>query len=107
MMMAQEVHAFKCSYIWSSQPHWLEHLMEILVIGLKTNTIDSKSVSSGRDGQIPMTVLHSSFSFGLNTSLEICLLLHLSIANKCTIVMSEEHEIACFIQTEQCVNVAY
>ena len=41
MMMAQEVHAFKCLYIWSTnQPLWLEHLMEILVIGLKTNTIE-------------------------------------------------------------------
>ena len=41
MIMAQEVHAFKCSYIWStSQLHWLEHLMEILVIGLKTNTLE-------------------------------------------------------------------
>ena len=25
----------------------------------------------------------------------------------CTIVVSEEHEMASFIQTEQCVNVAY
>ena len=41
MMKAQEVHAFKCSYIWStSQPHWLEHLMKIMVIGLKTNTLE-------------------------------------------------------------------
>ena len=78
MMMAHEVHAFKCSYIWStSQPHWLEHLMEILVIGLKTNTIEQQGsfkstavlkvhnvlVSLGRDIQIPMAVLHSiSFS---------------------------------------------
>ena len=54
-----------------------------------------------------MAVLHSSFSFGLNTLLEMCILLHLSIANNCTIVVSEEHEIASFIQTEQCVNVAY
>ena len=117
MVMAQEVHAFKCSYLWStSQPHWLGHLMEILVIGLKTNTIDRKYrrlkrtdvlVSSGRDRQILMAVLHSSFSFGLNTLLEMCILLHLSIANKCTIVESEEHEMASFIQTEQCVNVAY
>ena len=29
------------------------------------------------------------------------------MANKCTIVVSEEHEMASFIQTEQCVNVAY
>ena len=61
-------------------------------------------VSSGREGQIPMAVLHSSFSFGLNTILEMCILLHLSIANKCTIVVSEEHEMASFIQTEQCVS---
>ena len=54
-----------------------------------------------------MAVLHSSFSFGLNTLLEMCILLHLSTANNCTIVVSEEHEMACFIQTEQCVNVAY
>ena len=41
IMMAQEVHAFKRSYIWSTrQPHWLEHLIEILVIWLKTNTIE-------------------------------------------------------------------
>ena len=41
MMMAQEVHAYNFSYIWStSQPHWLEHFMEILVIGLKTNTLE-------------------------------------------------------------------
>ena len=64
-------------------------------------------VSPGRDGQIPMAVMHSSFSFGLNTLLEMCILLHLSIANKCTIVMSEELEMASFIQTEQCVNVTY
>ena len=122
MMMAQEGHVFKCSCIWStSQPHWLEHLLEILVIGLKTNTIEKQGsfesttglkvhnvlVSSGRDGQIPMAVLHSSFSFGLNTLLEMCILLHLSIANKCTIMVSEELEMASFIQTEQCVNVAY
>ena len=54
-----------------------------------------------------MAVLHSSFSFGLNILLEMCILLHLSIANKCKIVVSEEHEMASFIQTEQCVNVAY
>ena len=54
-----------------------------------------------------MAVLHSSFSFGLNTILEMSILLHLSIANKCTIVVSEEHEMASFVQTEQCVNVAY
>ena len=54
-----------------------------------------------------MAVLHSSFCFGLNTLLEMCILLHLAIANKCTIVVSEEHEMASFIQTEQCVNVAY
>ena len=54
-----------------------------------------------------MAVLHSSFSFGLNTLLEMCIVLHLSIANKCTIVVSEEHEMGSFIQTEQCVNVAY
>ena len=95
--------------------------MEILVIGLKTNTIVQQGsfkstpglkvhnvlVSSGRDGQIPMAVLHSSFSFGLNTLLEMCILLHLSIANKCTIVVSEEHEMASFIQTEPCASVAY
>ena len=122
MMMAQEVHVFKCSCILStSQPHWLEHLLEILVIGLKTNTIELQGsfesiaglevhnvlASFGRDGQIPMAVLHSSFSFGLNTLLKLCILLHLSIANKCTIVVSEEHEMASFVQTEQCVNVAY
>ena len=54
-----------------------------------------------------MAVLHSSFSFGLNTLLEMCILLHLSIANNCTIVVSEEHEMVSFIQTEQCFNVAY
>ena len=54
-----------------------------------------------------MAVLHSSFSFGLNTLLEMCILLHLSIANSCTIVVSEEHEMVSFIQTEQCFNVAY
>ena len=54
-----------------------------------------------------MAVLHSSFSFGLNTLLEMSILLHLSIANKCTIVVSEEHEMTSFVQTEQCVNVAY
>ena len=54
-----------------------------------------------------MAVLHSSFSFRLNTLIEMCILLHLSIANKCTILVSEEHEMASFIQTEQCVNVAY
>ena len=54
-----------------------------------------------------MAVMHSSFSYGLNTFLEMCILLHLSMANKCTIVVSEEHEMASFIQTEQCVNVAY
>ena len=43
----------------------------------------------------------------LNTFLEMCILLHLSMANKCTIVVSEEHEMASFIQTEQFVNVAY
>ena len=106
MIMAQEVHAFKWTYIWStSQPHLLEHLMEILIIGLKTNTIDQQGsfestaglkmlnvlVSSGRDGQIPMAVLHSSFSFGFNTLLIRCILLHLPIANKCTIVVSEKH----------------
>ena len=53
-----------------------------------------------------MAVLHSSLSFGLKTLLEICILLHLSIANKCTIVVSEEHEMASFIHTEQCVDVA-
>ena len=47
-----------------------------------------------------MAVMHSSFSFGLNTFLEMCILLHLSMANKCTIVVSEEHEMASFIQTE-------
>ena len=72
--------------------------------GLKVHNI---LVSSGRDGQIPMAVLHSSFSFGLNTLLEMCILLHLSTANNCTIVVSEEHEMASFIPTEQCVNVAY
>ena len=64
-------------------------------------------VSSGRDGQIPMAVLHSSFSFGLNTLLEMCILLHLSIANKCIIVVSDKHEKVSFIQTEQYVNVVY
>ena len=54
-----------------------------------------------------MAVLHYSFSFRLNTLLEMCILLHLSIANNCTIVVSEEHQMASFIQTEQCVNVAY
>ena len=54
-----------------------------------------------------MAVLQSGFSFGLNTLLEMCILLHLSIANNCTIVVSEEHEMASFIQTEQSVNVAY
>ena len=95
--------------------------LEILVIGLKTSTIEHQVsfestaglkvnnvlVSSGRDEQIPMTVLHSSFSNGLNTLLEMCILLHLSIANKCTIVVSEKHVMNSFIQTEQCVNVAY
>ena len=47
-----------------------------------------------------MAVLHSSF-------LEMCILLYLSIAITCTIVVSEEREMASFIQTEQCVNVAY
>ena len=85
MIMAQEVHACKCSYIWSTrQPHWLEHLMEILVFGLKTDTVEQQvscestaglkvhnvHVSLCRDGQIPMAVVHSSFSFGLNTLLE-------------------------------------
>ena len=54
-----------------------------------------------------MAVLHSSFSFGLNTLLDRSILLHLSTANKCTIVVSEEHEMASIVQTEQCVNVAY
>ena len=45
--------------------------------------------------------------FWLNTLLEIRILLRLSIANKCTIVVSEEHLMASFKQTEQCVNVAY
>ena len=54
-----------------------------------------------------MAMLKSSSSFGLNTLLEMCILLHLSIANKCTIVVSEEHKMASFIQTEQCVSVAY
>ena len=54
-----------------------------------------------------MTMHHSSFIFGLHTLLQMCILLHLSIANKCTIVVSEEHEMSSFIQTEQCVNVAY
>ena len=122
-MMAQEVHHFKCPYIWStSQPHFIEHLMEILVIGLNTNTIDQQGsfestaglkvlnvlVSSGRDGQIPMAVLHSSFSFrfGLNALFIRYILLHLPIANRCTIVVSVKHKMASFIQIEQCVNVA-
>ena len=54
-----------------------------------------------------MAVMHSSFSFGLNTFLQMCVLLHLSMANKCTIVVSEEYKMASFIQTEQCVNVVY
>ena len=54
-----------------------------------------------------MAVLHSSFSLGLNTFLEMCILLHLSIANKCTIEVSDEHAMAFFVQTELCVNVAY
>ena len=54
-----------------------------------------------------MAVMHSSFSFGLNSFLEMCILLHFSMANKCRIVVSEKHEMASFIQTEQCVNVAY
>ena len=49
-----------------------------------------------------MAVLQPSFSFGLNTLLEMCILLQLSIANKCTIVVSEEHEMASFIQTDLC-----
>ena len=53
-----------------------------------------------------MAVLQSSVSFGLKTLLEMCILFHLSIANKYTMVVSEEHEMASFIQTEQCVNVA-
>ena len=47
-----------------------------------------------------MAEMHSSFSFRLNTFLEMCILLHLSMANKCTVVVSEEHEMASFIQTE-------
>ena len=54
-----------------------------------------------------MAMMPSSFSFVLNTFLEMCILLHLSIANNCTILVSEEHEMASFIQTEQCVDVAY
>ena len=64
-------------------------------------------VSLGRDGQIPMAVLHSRFSFRLNTLHKRYILLHSSIANKCKFVVSEEHEMASFIRTEQCVNVAY
>ena len=91
MMMAQKVHTFKFSYILSaSQPHWLEHLMKILVIGLKTNTIEQQGsfestaclkvlVLSVTGGQIPMAMVHSAFSFGLNTLLERCILLHLQI----------------------------
>ena len=86
MMMTQEEHAFKCSYIWStSHTYWLEQLMEILVIGPKTITLEAQGsfestsglkvhnlpVSLGRDGQIPMAVLH--FSFPFNTLLERCL----------------------------------
>ena len=50
---------------------------------------------------------HKVKSFIIFEHAQMCILLHLSIANKCTIVVSEEHEMASFIQTEQCVSVAY
>ena len=89
---------------WTENKHYVQQGSFKSTPGLKVHNV---LVTLGRDGQIPMAVLHSSFSFGLNTLLEMCILLHLSIANKCTIVVSEEHEMASFIQTEQCVSVAY